>query len=474
VSSDALLESLRRFGQEHVLRFWEELAEEKRARLAAQLEQVDLETLATLVGGHDEAPDWSELAARAKPPRAIRLNVEQNEFSADEAIARGEDALRAGKLGLILVAGGQGTRLGFDHPKGMFRLGPVSGRTLFQILIERLRAVRRKYDVCIPMYLMTSPATHEETVECFAKRDRFGFDKEDLQIFCQGVMPAVDARSGKLLLATRSSLALSPDGHGGTVAAFCKSGCMADAVSRNIEHLFYCQVDNPLAQICDPLLIGYHLLAESDMTTQVVEKRYPAERVGNVVEIDGSTQIIEYSDLPEAYAQQTNSDGSLKLWAGNLAIHIFRRSFLAAAAERSDALPFHRATKRVSYVDDNGQTVSPAEPNAVKFERFIFDLLPLAQNAIVVEAKASDAFAPVKNADGADADTPADARAAMIDRDARTLRAAGAKIEEGVNVEISPLWALDSEEAARRIQPESKIVEDTYFEAPVENESKVN
>ena len=463
VQHEELVTRLAEAGQEHVLAFWDKLTIDQQSRLAAQLEAIDFELIKQLVQGEDAAPDWAVLATRAQPPRAIRRDSPDNEFSPEEAVARGEQALRDGHLGLILVAGGQGTRLGFDPPKGMFPLGPISKRTLFQILIERLRAVARRYGVSIPMYLMTSPATHDDTIAFLAEHDRFGLRENELRVFCQGVMPAVDARTGKLLLAECDSLALGPDGHGGTLAAFVKEGCMADAAQRNIEHLFYCHIDNPLAQICDPQLIGYHLLASSDMTTQAVKKRAADERVGNIVTIDGVTQIIEYIDLPAEYGKQIQQDGSLKLWAGSIGVHAFRRSFLERAASQENSLPFHRALKAVPYIHADGTQVKPESPNAIKFERFIFDLLPLAANAIVVEVNPGDAFAPVKNADGDPTDTPSTAKAAMLARDAKLLCDAGAMIAEGVVVEVSPLWALDSTEAATKLTDGHEITETTYF-----------
>ncbi len=463
VQHEELATRLADAGQEHLLAFWDELDAQQQSRLATQLEPIDFELIKQLVEGEDAAPDWAALAAEAQPPRAIRLDSSDNEFSPAEAIARGEQALRDGQLGLILVAGGQGTRLGFEHPKGMFPLGPISQRTLFQILIERLRAVARRYGASIPLYLMTSPATHDETVTFLAGHDRFGLREDELRIFCQGVMPAVEARTGKLLLAERDSLALSPDGHGGTLAAFVKEGCMADAQQRNIEHLFYCHIDNPLAQICDLQLIGYHLLAGSEMTSQAVKKRAADEKVGNVVTIGGVTQIIEYIDLPAEYGAATRPDGSLRLWAGNIGVHVFGRSFLERAASQKNSLPFHRALKAVPHLSADGAEVKPQSPNAIKFERFIFDLLPLAKNAIVVEASAADAFAPVKNGDGDPTDTPSTAQAAMVARDAKLLRDAGAKIVDGVAVEVSPLWALDSAEAAAKLSRGHEIVEATYF-----------
>ncbi len=164
------------------------------------------------------------------------------------------------------------------------------------------------------------------------------------------------------------------------MTALAKSGCLADAKSRGIKLFFYAQIDNPLAEICDPVLIGYHILAKSELTTQVVKKRFAKEKVGNVVSVDSKVQIIEYSDLPDNVAEQTTASGDLKLWAGNIAIHVFDLAFLEKVSTQAGGLPFHRASKKVGYVDDSGKLVAPAEPNATKFERFVFDLLPLAAN----------------------------------------------------------------------------------------------
>jgi UDP-N-acetylglucosamine/UDP-N-acetylgalactosamine diphosphorylase len=199
------------------------------------------------------------------------------------------------------------------------------------------------------------------------------------------------------------------------------------------------------------------------MTTQVVRKRDPLERVGNVASIDGRVQVIEYSDLPDESARQTNSDGSLKLWAGNLAIHVMSVDFLSRCAKQPDALPFHTAHKKVPYVGDDGKLVEPEEPNAIRFERFIFDLLPLARQALVVEADPAEAFAPVKNSDDEKTDNPRTAKAAMIALHTRWLREAGAEVRDGVAVEINPLWAASTEEVRRRIKPGMTIDRPTYF-----------
>ncbi|MCG8585642.1 MAG: UTP--glucose-1-phosphate uridylyltransferase, partial [Pirellulales bacterium] len=274
-------------GQQHLLAFWDELAAEEQQRLSGQIEDVDFELLDRLFNRTDKEIDWGQLAARSKPPTAFRLDDDSPRFSRESARKRATEALAAGKVGTLLVAGGQGTRLGYDHPKGMYPVGPVSDRSLFQIHIEKILGTAKRYKTRVPLYLMTSPATHEETVAFLEEHDRFGLPADDLKIFCQGTMPAVDAATGKLLLADKGSLALSPDGHGGTLAAFERSGALADAEERGIEQLFYFQVDNALVPVCDPALIGYHLLADSELSIVVVAKRHALDPCGNAVSVDG-------------------------------------------------------------------------------------------------------------------------------------------------------------------------------------------
>jgi len=276
-------------------------------------------------------------------------------------------------------------------------------------------------------------------------------------------MPAVDA-NGKLLLEGKGKIFVSPDGHGGTLGALVKSGCLNDAMKRGVKHLFYGQVDNPLIQICDPALIGYHVKSGSEMTSQVVRKLEPTQKVGNVIEADGKVQIIEYSDLPEEHARQTNPDGTLKLWAGSIAVHIFAVDFLNNSSKEADTLPFHQARKIVPFIDETGTTVKPNKPNAIKFERFIFDLLPYAKNAIVCEVAPADGFCAVKNAPPAPSETPDHVKAAISDLYARWLKSAGAKIEPGVSVEISPLFAPDAESLKRKLELGTTVRQSTYFE----------
>jgi UDP-N-acetylglucosamine/UDP-N-acetylgalactosamine diphosphorylase len=466
-----LWDKLAPIGQQHLLAFWDRLGAPQRARLTQQIEGIDAELFRELKAefeegkatGGDTKSKWSALAARAEPPPAMRLDGKGVRFTPDTARTVGAELLRAGQVGMILVAGGLGTRLGFDQPKGLFEIGPLSRRSLFQVLLEKLLAIQRRYNVQIPLYVMTSPTTDEVTQHYLAHHRWFGLPPEDCHIFCQGTMWAVDEKFERILLEDPGSLFLGPDGHGGMLAALAGSGCLADAQKRGVKHFFYGQIDNPLLQVCDELFLGSHVLAGSEMTTQVVQKRDPMERVGNVVSADGKVIVIEYSDLPDEFARQTNGGGGLKLWAGNLAVHALDVEFLARAARRKDALPFHYAKKKVQRLDAAGNNVEPDKPNAIRFEKFIFDLLSMAKNALVVEVDATEAFAPVKNSDDEATDNPQLAKAEMIAQARRQLRAAGTQVGDDISIEINPLWADTIDTIRQKLKPGTVIREPTYF-----------
>jgi UDP-N-acetylglucosamine/UDP-N-acetylgalactosamine diphosphorylase len=451
--------------QEHLLRFWDELDEAGRKNIASQISAINLEQIAQLFRQGAGSQDWAAMSRRATPPPAMRLVDRQHgtPWSSADARKRGADALAAGEIGVLLVAGGQGSRLGFDHPKGVYSIGPVSGASLLQIHFEKALATARRYGASVPIYMMTSPVTHDEQAEYLDEHDRFGLPSDDVVLFCQGTMPAVDAKTGKLLLAEKGSLFLSPDGHGGTVAALAVSGAIEHMRRRGIRHLFYLQVDNPLTPIADPEFIGNHLLANSELTSMAVAKQTPQDRLGAFAMIDDRLQVIEYSDLPDDVAEKRTADGSLEFWAGSIAVHIFSIAFLERALALRDALPFHIARKKVPYIGDDGHPVEPLEPNALKFERFIFDLLPHAKNPFVVEYAESDVFAPLKNAPGASRDTPKYVREFLIAQHRMWLEAAGTKITDGMPVEISPLWALDAEAVAPRPDRPRSINSPTYL-----------
>ena len=278
-------------------------------------------------------------------------------------------------------------------------------------------------------------------------------------------MPAVDVATGKILLSAKDQLFSSPDGHGGMLAALAGSGCLEEIASRGLQQIFYCQVDNPLCQICDAATIGYHILADSELTAQAVPKTDPLQKVGNIVSIDGKVQIIEYSDLPEDVAKRTSADGSLLFWAGNIAVHVFNVSFLERMADHADALPFHLAYKKVPFIDAQGNRVQPDQPNAIKFEKFIFDLLPMAEHSIVVEVDPQKAFSPVKNAASESFSTPLTAQRAMVAQATTILNEAGVLVEPDVPVELDPLLALDRKRLEQIAANLGSIQKPTYIQA---------
>ena len=467
MSIEALRSKLQQFNQLHVLQFWDVLSKTEQEHLVNQIEAIDLEQIKRLSSGPADDHDWAALARKAEPPKAIRISkttgTKSDDSARETAKKRGEEALAAGEIGVLLVAGGQGTRLGFEHPKGMYPIGPVQKTTVFQIIIEKVLAVSARYQVRVPLYLMTSPATHEETVQFLNANNNFGLPEEDLIIFCQGTMPAVCAKTGKLLLASRSSLFLSPDGHGGTIAGLQKSGAIEAAHTRGIKQLFYLQIDNPLVPICDEEFIGHHLLNESELSSIAVPKDSPQDKLGNFVSIAGRTEIIEYIDFPDDVAEQLDSEGNLRFWAGSIAVHIFDVAFLNRVLELSTALPFHIANKKVSYVNEEGKIVTPEANNALKFERFIFDLLPEAKNAIVVEGAEEDFFGPLKNAPGAEKHTAEHIQSMLSDQYARWLKSAGADVSDKALIEISPLFAHDEQAVKQKVIPGTVFSDKHYL-----------
>ena len=448
-------------GQGRVFRFFDELDAAGKQKLLAQLQQFDPRHLS----------DLAEQYVRRKPlipvPRDIQPvkpfprqpGTDQRQLYAD-ARKRGEELLRAGKIGAFLVAGGQGTRLGYNGPKGEFPVTPIRRKPLFQVFAEQLRAYGRDFGRPVPWYIMTSQANDAQTRDFFQQHSFFGLDRRDVFFFQQGMMPAF-AMDGRVLLAEKDALALSPDGHGGSLRALQVSGALTDLRRRGVEHLSYFQVDNPLVHCIDPLFLGLHDLTGSEMSSKTIPKSHPLEKVGNFVLADGVLQVIEYSDLPDELARQTTPDGTLRFNAGSIAIHALRVSFV----ERLNAtgkltLPWHRAEKKVAYVDENGNQINPDKPNAVKLEQFVFDAIPLAHNPIVLETERAEEFSPVKNAEGEA--SPATCRRDQIRRAARWLREAEVDMpikagEPDAVLEISPLYATSSEQLQQRRPPMSRI-----------------
>jgi UDP-N-acetylglucosamine/UDP-N-acetylgalactosamine diphosphorylase len=460
---DNIRQHLHRHKQEHVLGWWQHLSEEERHELLAQVRALDLEMLRQLFQ-HRETVFQLPKPEEIQPVPVIAADSPDNA----EAKQRGETVLRAGEVAALVVAGGQGSRLGFEHPKGMFPIGPVSNKSLFQIHAEKVLALQRRHGRPVPVLIMTSPATHDETVTFFEANSFFGLHAEEVSFFRQGTMPALHLDTGRLLLEQRGRLFLSPDGHGGTLTALADTGLLQRLQEKGIKHLFYFQVDNPLVKIGDATFLGHHLEASAEVSSRVIPKNGPTDKLGNIVQVNGRCMIIEYSDLPEELARQTDEQGRLRLWAGSPAIHIFDLDFLAKVTRGSNRIPFHVAKKKVPHLDEHGNMVQPDKENALKFERFIFDVLPLADRWTVVETSREEEFAPLKNATGAD--SPDAVKKAITHLAATWLTRCGTRVptdtagEPAFPVEISPLFALDADELRQRLPRPLEIKGSTHLE----------
>ena len=440
-----LSERLARHGQAHVLHGWDGLTAADRAALAAQLAAIDFDELDALYRRKDEPH-------AVLPPRERVAPVPLEPAVAPPPLyAAGEQALRRGEVAALLVAGGQGSRLGFDKPKGMYPVGPVSGASLFQVHAEKVLALSRRYGKPVPFLVMTSDATHTDTETYFRENDFFGLAEADVAFFRQGTMPALDLATGRLLLEKPGRVFLSPNGHGGTLTALAESGLLAAMKARGVKHVFYFQVDNPLVKICDPGFVGRHAAAGAEASSKVVVKEQPGEKVGILAAIDGRCSIVEYSDLPADMAAERDAEGTLRFRAGSPAIHLFSVPFLERVTARGTGLAYHVARKKVPHFDPAaGTVVEPAAENALKFELFVFDALPMAGHWLAVETPRAEEFAPLKNAAGAD--SPEAVRRAILDLHARWLEEAGGK-PTGHPVEVSPLFALDAAELAGKLPP---------------------
>lgn len=445
-------------GQEHLFAFWEELDAPGRERLLGQVAAVDFE----LVGRHagllrPDEPDAG--AVELAPPDLFSLErgaPEQAE--AREASERGAELLSARQVAFLLVAGGQASRLGYDGPKGAFPVGPVSGRSLFELHARRLLAAQARHGTLIPWYVMTSAANDVRTREIFAEQDFFGLDPEQVGFFSQAMVPALDLE-GRILMAERDALFLAPNGHGGTLAALASSGCLADARERGVTTFSYFQVDNPLVRPADPLFLGLHAARGARMSSKVVAKRDAAEKVGVIGRIDGRLGCIEYSDLPEELREARDEAGRLLFRAGNIAAHLIERDFVEELTREGLELPWHVARKRMQCVGPDG---SRREVEGAKFETFVFDALGRSPASVTLEVERGLEFSPVKNAEGED--SPATARRDLCRLYAGWVRAAGAELpapdEAGLHaVEVDPLLAEDAASFAASGPPAPSVDE---------------
>lgn len=457
IQKDNIRLELAKFGQEHLLNFFDELSNEEKEHLLQDIANVDL---AEVTGAFARSNPKNESVAAAETiddlleplhPDIHQSYARTSPKELQQYRSIGLKKISEGKVAALLLAGGQGTRLGSPNPKGMYDVGLPSHKTLFQIQAERILRLQelasKEFNkdasaVNIVWYIMTSGATIEPTVEFFKEHEYFGLNKSNIVFFEQNTMPCFNFE-GQIILDKPYALARAPDGNGGLYKALRGQGILEDMSKRGIEHIHAYCVDNILVKVADPVFIGYCIRKDAECAAKVVEKVYPNEALGIICKVKGKFKVVEYSEVSHQTAQKRNTDGRLLFNAGNICNHYFTLNFLVNVI-KEEQLMHHVAKKKIPFVDNNGLRVSPEKPNGIKLEKFVFDVFEFAKKFVVWEVLREDEFSPLKNSDSANKDNPTTARLSLFNLNQRYVLNAGGKFvdENGSPMSLIPSPAL--------------------------------
>ncbi|PWN49780.1 UDP-N-acetylglucosamine diphosphorylase [Violaceomyces palustris] len=470
---DATVESLRQryrqAGQDHLFTFFDSLQEEEKAQLVQQLSKLDVERVnqvfQTAIKADELARTAKSSSIQPPPHESVESTIGEANASKAKSFAQiGFDAIAKGEVGVLLMAGGQGTRLGSSAPKGCYDIGLPSAKSLFQIQAERIiklqqlaasKASAQGSSVVLPWYIMTSGPTRSDTEAFFRKHSFFGLDEKNVVFFEQGTLPCLSL-DGKILLESKFKVATAPDGNGGLYRALrtpfkCGSSetVISDLERRGIKFLHAYGVDNCLVKVGDPTFIGVCLEKGVQAGVKVVKKTDPKESVGVVALKDGKFGVVEYSEIPQELSEAREEDGSgqLAFRAANIANHFYTTTFLSKDVPAFEAeMAFHIARKKIPTIDlSTGESVKPTTPNGMKLELFVFDVFPFCDKLAVHEVERKEEFSPLKNARGTGSDDPDTSRRDLLAQQKRWLEVAGAKVAEGAEVELSPLVTYSGE-----------------------------
>lgn len=451
-----LKDKFAKVGQDHVFTFYDSLNTADKVSLFEQLSGFDPDHIDD-ISKRALSETKSDAPATLEPlPESAQASILDS--SADD-ISKWYDSGMAligkNKVAVVLMAGGQGTRLGSSAPKGCFDIGLPSHKTLFQIQAERIRKIqdlaskKSGSSVTVPWYVMTSGPTREPTQAYFEENKYFGLDKENIKIFEQGVLPCI-SNEGKILLETKSKVAVAPDGNGGIYQALIVSGVLDDMRKRGIEHIHAYCVDNCLVKVADPVFIGFASSLDVDIATKVVRKRNATESVGLILSRNGRPDVVEYSEIDKATAEAEDpkQPGILKFRAANIVNHYYSFRFLESIPQWAHKLPHHVARKKIPAADlESGETVKPESPNGIKLEQFVFDVFPMLplEKFACMEVPREEEFSPLKNARGKGEDDPDTSKRDIMAQGQRFVEAAGATVVSEGGVEVSPLISYVSQ-----------------------------
>ncbi|KAJ7459110.1 nucleotide-diphospho-sugar transferase [Mycena galericulata] len=466
MSSSSLRSRYDAAGQGHLFKFWDTLSGSEQKALADQLEALDIERVNRIykkaVAAEAEAAAPGANDPVGPLPKDASDSVKRG-GKEKEWRAIGLEAIANGAVGVLLMAGGQGTRLGSSAPKGCYDIGLPSHKSLFQYQAERIARLQTLAEqefkkpagtVTIPWYVMTSGPTRRETADFFAKNSYFGLDPKNIILFEQGTLPCL-TMEGKVLLDTRSRIAVAPDGNGGLYAATRAPlsptdkahTVLADLAKRKILYVHAFGVDNCLVRVADPVFLGYSIKKQADCAAKVVPKTNPTESVGVVACRGNRFSVVEYSEISKEQAERRDPEtGELTFRAGNIVNHFYTTTYLNKVEAFEGEMAFHIARKKIPHVDlESGEAVKPSKPNGMKLEMFVFDVFPFTEHFSVLEVVREEEFSPLKNAPGTGSDDPETSRRDLLAQHKRFLERAGATVKDGVEIEISPLVSYAGE-----------------------------
>lgn len=470
---EGLKEKYKNAGQEQVFTFYDTLTVPEKAALYEQLSSFNPDHINQITDKALNPPkpkdDDTESGLEPLPESATASILDSKPEDVEKWYQSGLDLIADNKVGVVLMAGGQGTRLGSSAPKGCFNIGLPSEKSLFQIQAERIRKIQNLAQkkagggdrkVIVPWYVMTSGPTRGPTENYFQEKNYFGLKKENVVIFEQGVLPCI-SNDGRILLESKGRVAVAPDGNGGIYQALVKSNVIGDMRKRGIKHIHAYCVDNSLVKVADPVFIGFSASKDVDIATKVVRKRNATESVGLILLKNGKPDVVEYSEIDKetAEAKDSKQPDVLKFRAANIVNHYYSFRFLESIPDWAHDLPHHVARKKIPYVDtENGTSVKPEKPNGIKLEQFVFDVFPMLElnKFACMEVKREDEFSPLKNAKGTGEDDPDTSRRDIMEQGRRWVQAAGATVvneSDADGIEVSPLisyvslplsWCIDA------------------------------
>ncbi len=403
---------LEKINQQHLLHHWDELNSYEKKELSEQISRLDLPTFM--------AQQQTILNPLIDDSQVLTAFQDYEEAGSIADAELGKKMIAEGKVGCLIVAGGQGSRLGYEGPKGLYPVTIAKEKSLFQLFAERVAAAGKQVDRKLLMAIMTSSVNHAETVNYFEKERYFGLDPEQVFFFSQTDLPFLDAQ-GNLFLETPSKIAAGPDGNAASLKHFVEQDVWANWYAQGIRYLNYVHIDNALADPFDAELIGFHARQQADLVIKCIKRADPLEKVGVILKNHGNVQVIEYSEISDEERLARDAEGHLKHLCANISMFSFKMDFVKNIVDNVYLkFPFHKAWKAVKYLNEDGKTVTSSQPQAWKFEKFIFDLLPYAADVKALLYARAHCFAPLKNATGTDSIT--DVKKALQNFDKQTFR----------------------------------------------------